>query len=345
MANNNRNIIISGYGLEGSNQPSIALYDRTKQLKPIKELWKETLVAPSFICTHEDMLFTIREGDKDSSILCYQLRGNEYIRRDELLLEGGALCHIVYQPLTKTLYCSFYLTGHIATVRVEDYHFTKVLSFIQIKPDNQEELSRAHCCVLEPNGHRAFVTNIALDRIYIYESENGQLKTNETCEYIQLERGIGPRHLQFHPREKYLYLITEYSNEIHVFSYENEDNKPKLIGLQRISTLPEDFQGESYGSSVVLSTDGRFLYAANRGADTIAVYAIHLDGTLLKIQDASCMGHYPRHINLSKDGKQIMIANQNSNEIVIIGLNNENGKLDKVVSTMPFYKPSYVEEI
>lgn len=342
---NNRRIVISGYGLEGSKKPSIALYDMTKRLEQRKELWRDTIVAPSFVCTYEDMLFTVREADKDGSVLCYRLRGNEYILCDELLLEGGALCHIVYQPLNKTLYCSFYLTGHVAAVRVEDYHFTKVLSFIQIKPENPGELTRAHCCVLEPNGHRGFVTNIAQDRIYIYESERGELKPNESCEYIQLERGIGPRHLQFHPRDQYLYLITEYSNEIHVFSYEKENGTPKLKCLQRISTLPDHYKGESYGSSLALSQDGRFLYAANRGSDTIAVYTINIEGTLIKIQDASCDGHYPRHMNLSKDGERLMIANQESNEVVIISVNKDNGRLGEVMEKIPFNKPSYVEEI
>jgi 6-phosphogluconolactonase len=291
------------------------------------------------------MCFTIREEDMNGAVLLYQRIGENYILKDKLELEGGALCHIVYQPKNQTLYCSFYHTGHIAAVKVHHYHFSELLNFFQMAPDGINELTRAHCCVLEPDGTRVFTANIALDRIYIYESEDGELFPNTDCEFVQLEKGIGPRHLKFHPIQKFLYLITEYSNEVLTFQYELIENKPQLILLQRISTLPEHFDGISYGSSIDITEDGKFLYAANRGADTIAVYLINEDGTLQKIQDVSCMGQHPRHIALTNADDCLMIANQNTDEVVFLGIDIQSGKLMHVINRIPFYKPSYIEEI
>jgi len=345
MIDKKREILISGYGPGNEDKASIALYTMTDQLKFQKEVWKDNVIAPSFLCTYQDMCFGIREEGQTGAVLCYQRKDDKYILRDELSLAGGSLCHIVYQPVSQTLYCSFYETGHVAAVKVEQYHFSKVLNFFQIKLEDSSCLTRAHCCVLEPNGTCVFTTNIALDRIYIYESEQGVLSSNSLCEYVQLEKGIGPRHLKFHPLRNYLYLITEYSNEVYTFLYEKENGEPRIKFLQRITTLTDDFDGISYGSSLDISKDGRFLYAANRGADTIAVYDIKSDGTLCKIQDASCGGKFPRHISLTKDDAGLMIANQKSDEVVVLRVNYSDGTLSDTVSKIPFFQPSYVEEV
>lgn len=343
--NKNREIIVSGYGPGNNNRTSIALYKMTDTLEIDKEVWSNTVTAPSFLCTYKDMCFAIREEEQSGSVLCYKREEDEYILQDELRLDGGALCHIVYQPVNQTLYCSFYETGHIAAVKVEQYHFTKVLNFFQEQTDNMSEWNRVHCCTLEPDGDKVFFSNIALDRIYIYDSKDGALTPNPTCNYVQLEKGVGPRHIKFHPLQNYLYLITEYSNEIFTYLFEREDGQPKLTLLQRISTLPDIFKGTSYGSSIDISKDGHFLYAANRGADTIAVYDINPNGTLRKIQDISCGGNFPRHIALMKDDSCLMIANQKSDHIVLLRVDKNNGILSDVVSKIPFFQPTYVEEL
>ncbi|MGB8451931.1 MAG: beta-propeller fold lactonase family protein [Anaerocolumna sp.] len=343
--NKTREILISGYGPGKGQEASIALYDMTNQLEFNKVLWEDTVIAPSFLCTYHDICFGIREEGDSGAVLCYQRQDDKYVLCDELKLGGCALCHIVYQPASQVLYASFYETGHVAAVKVEDYHFTKVLNFFQIQPDIQGGLTRAHCCVLEPDGTRVFTANIALDRIYIYDTEEGKLIPNKDCEYVQLDQGIGPRHLKFHPLLNYLYLITEYSNEIYTFLYEKENGEPKLKFLQKISTLPEGFTGTSCGSGLDISKDGRFLYAANRGADTIAVYDINPNGLLNKIQDTSCKGKCPRHISLTKDDTGLMTANQNSNEVIILRVDEYNGMLSDIIAQKSFYAPAYVEEL
>jgi 6-phosphogluconolactonase len=345
MDKKKREILISGYGPGIDNQASIALYEITNQLEVTESLWEDTITAPSFLCTYQDMCFAIREEVQKGAVLCYQRKGNEYILRDQLDLEGGYLCHIVYQPLNQTLYCSFYETGHVAAIKVEDYHFAKLLNFFQISPLVDGGLTRAHCCAIEPEGNRILTTNIAHDRIYLYESVDGFLKLDANCEYIQLEKGIGPRHIMFHPIQRFLYLITEYSNEIISFQYEVENGLVKTRLIQRVSTLPDNFEGTSYGSSLDISKDGRFVYAANRGADTIAVFCMNQDGTLQKIQDKPCGGKFPRHISLTKDDTGLMIANQESDEVVIYQVDKNMGTMLEIASRIPFLKPSYIEEI
>lgn len=342
-----RELLISGYGPGTNREPSIALYSMTNELELNKILWKDTVPSPSFLCTYEDMCFGIHEDSEKGAVLCYQRVGNEYVLRDTLELKGGALCHITYEPLNQVLYCSFYETGHVGVIKVEHYHFTKILNLFKIKPQSENGLTRAHCCALTPDNKLALVANIALDRIYLYDIVDGKLESHKECEYLTLEEGTGPRHLKFHSINHYLYIITEYSNEIYVYSYvESNQEYSRLFQIvQKVSTLPADYHGVSTGSSIDISEDGRFLYGANRGSNTIAVYSIHSDGTLHKIQDKSCGGDCPRHISLLKDGKSLGIANQNSNEVVIIAVNIVTGRLEEEITRIPFERPSYIEEL
>jgi 6-phosphogluconolactonase len=340
-----RELLISGYGPEENNKTSIALYELTQNKEVGRKVWEDSLIAPSYLATYRDICFGIQEESGSGSVLCYQRVEEEYVLRDELKLHGGALCHIMYQPADKVLYCSFYETGHVAAVRVEDYHFVKILNFFQILPEQPGELTRAHCAVLEPEGTRVFVTNIALDRIYIYNSAEGELSPDTVLEYIQLEKGVGPRHLKFHPLLNYLYVITEYSNELYVYCYNREDTVIQVKLIQKISTLPEGFYGESSGSALDISKDGRFLYCANRGADTIAVFDITPSGELKKIQDVKCGGRHPRHLALLKDDTGLIVANQHSNEVVIFGVDDNNGSLTGILNRHDFYAPAYAEEV
>lgn len=345
MKEKDREIIISGYGPGETKEASIGLFELTDALKVEEELWRDRVTAPSFLCTYHEMCFGIKEESNDASVLCYERTDAGFILRDELKLNGDGLCHITYQPKSQVLYCSFYGTGHIAAVKVKDYHFGNVISFIKMNPDEDTELTRAHCSALEPAGTGVLVSNIALDRIYIFESLDGALVPNPYKEYVQLPKGIGPRHLKFHPLLNFLYLITEYSNEIYVFLYEKSESCPNLTLLQTISTISEDFKGESYGSSLDISKDGRFLYAANRGANTISVYDIGTDGLLTKIQETFCGGNWPRHIALTKDDYGLMVCNQYSNEVVVFNVDENKGLLLDITDRRYFYKPAYVEEI
>lgn len=345
MKEKDRKIIVSGYGPEGTHGKTIGLFTLPAGMKFEKMLWSDSVDAPSYLCTYHDMCFGIREASKEASILCYEKTDTGYVLRDELKLEGGGLCHISYQPNFQVLYCSFYGTGHIAAVKVNDYHFGNIISFIKMKPGDDHGFTRAHCSVIEPAGTNVLVSNIALDRIYLFESFDGSLVQNPYDEYVQLPKGIGPRHLKFHPLLNFLYLITEYSNEIYVFRYEKTETSPKLTILQNISTLAEHFQKESYGSSLDITKDGRFLYAANRGANTIAVFDIGINGLLTKIQEISCGGNWPRHIALTKDDAGLMICNQLSDEVVLFRLDEKKGILIDITDRIVFDKPSYIEEL
>lgn len=344
MSRKQKEVLVSGYG-PVNGEPSIRMYELSENNTVDKTIWKEYAKEPSYLCTWKDMCFAVREESESGSILCYQRIGENYVLRHELELKGGDLCHLLYEPGCGVLYCSFYGTGHVAAVKVEDYHFTGILNFIKLPVNTENGLTRAHCCEKEPQGTLLLSAGISQDRIFVFETDKGEIVSDVPAGEILLNKGAGPRHLKFHPILNYLYVITEYSNEIYVYLFEKKENKPVFTRIQIISTLPDWFGGTSYGSSLTISKDGRFLYAANRGADTIAVFDINPGGLLSKKQDISCKGEYPRHIALSKDDKCLMIANQKSNQVVLYTVDEMTGKLQEVVQRIDFNNPSYVEEV
>jgi 6-phosphogluconolactonase len=137
--------------------------------------------------------------------------------------------------------------------------------------------------------------------------------------------GAGPRHITFAPSGKFAYVIEELSGTIIAFSY----NNGRLHQLQSISSVPPDFHGFAGSADIHVSPDGKFLYASNRGeSNTIAVFSVNpLTGLLKAKQFDSVQGKAPRNFNFDPSGNFLLVANQDTDEIVIFKRNKQTGLL------------------
>ncbi|MDF2539716.1 MAG: 3-carboxymuconate cyclase-like protein [Herbinix sp.] len=326
--------VLSGYGRKP--QTSMTLY-RMKEDKTLKHLWETSVNEPSFVCQGDGLLFAVSEVLDSASIYVFRREGCQYILSDEKVIDGGLLCHISYSSKNKSLYGACYETGTVFSVRVNQDKFGEVLYQEIQKGTDPNELTRAHCVFLNREETKLFVANIALDRLFIYDIAEGYLTLNSL---ITLPVGVGPRHVLLSMDGKYLYVITEYSNEILLYRID-----ASLEQLQRISTLSEGYNGQSFCSTMCLSRDGAYLYAANRGADTIALFRRAENGFLHKIKEYSCGGKHPRHMMISNDGKYLIVCNQNSDRVVIFELDEVTGSLKSEAAVLSFAAPSGVVEI
>lgn len=336
-----REIFVSGYGSE--NAVTISKYRFSDDWMTAERIWQDGIESPSFLSIADDMCFAISEKEKSAEFFCYKKEASGYVLKDRMVFDGGALCHIYYSSKHKTLYGACYLTGHVMAAALEDYRFAGVRSYFIMKPDKNGDLTRAHCCVPDNDENRIFVCNIALDRVYGYNIQNGALTENVEFPYIQLEKGEGPRHIRFHPHLDVAYVITEYSNKIFTMAYDTATGRLDI--LQEISTLPSGFDKKSFGSTLAFSPDGRYVYAANRGANTICVFRTDNKGLLQKIQDFDCFGNWPRHIEVTADGRCLLSANQESGGVSVISICEVDGMLERHISDIPFATPSYVADI
>jgi 6-phosphogluconolactonase len=173
----------------------------------------------------------------------------------------------------------------------------------------------------------AFACDLGLDKVMIYrlDSEKGTLVPNEPA-FASIKPGAGPRHMVFSPNGRQAYLINELDSTIVVFGY--DPNHGALKELQTISTLPADFKATNYGAEIEVHASGKFLYASNRGHDSIAVFAIDpARGTLTLVEHQSTQGKTPRHFGIDPSGRFLIAANQDSDSMVVFGINLESGRL------------------
>ncbi len=202
-------------------------------------------------------------------------------------------------------------------------------------PHPGQNKSHCHCILPDPDNRYAFVTDLGSDMVWSYklDLEAGKLIPNEAGN-LRLQAGSGPRHFLFHPGGKFAYVIQEFSSSVTAMAYADGKMQP----LQTISTLPDGYSGDSHCSAIRVSTDGRFLYGANRGHGSIAVFAIDPQtGRLTSVEITSTKGRTPREFNLDPSGNFLLAANQDSDTIVTFRIDRASGRLQDtgLVASVP----------
>ena len=152
----------------------------------------------------------------------------------------------------------------------------------------------------------------------------------------KLDPGAGPRHFAFHPNGKFAYVINEMGSSVSAFAFDGTAGV--LRPLQTISTLPKGFAEPNDDAEIEVHPSGKFLYASNRGHDSIAVFAIDSNkGTLALVQDVPTKGQTPRSFEIDPTGSLLFAENEKSDNIVIFRIDQQTGRLtptDKVLDVI-----------
>jgi 6-phosphogluconolactonase (cycloisomerase 2 family) len=153
--------------------------------------------------------------------------------------------------------------------------------------------THAHMIQADPAGRFVLHVDLGLDQIFVwkFDEKKGTLTPNDPPA-VALPAGDGPRHFHFHPNGKWLYSIQEEGSTIVLFDYDGAAGR--LTSRQTISTLPRGFAGSNFCSEVLVSSDGRFIYAGNRLHDSIGVFSVGTNGSLKRVADEWTRGNYPR---------------------------------------------------
>lgn len=209
---------------------------------------------------------------------------------------------------------------------------------------NADSGKESHGVFLSPNDQFAFVSSRGSNQIrtFKFSSEKGTLTPSATT---ALPKGVGCRHLDFHPSGKFLYLINEFANTIVAFSY--DETTAKLTELQTISTNP-DSGVTSSAADIHVHPSGKFLYATNRPSEangSIVVYSVAEDGKLTFVQKESTEGRVPRNFDLLSDATRLVVGNQESKSIISFAIDPEAGTLTKQAVTEVDVKPFFVNDM
>ncbi|MFL5738888.1 MAG: lactonase family protein [Flavisolibacter sp.] len=244
---------------------------------------------------------------------------------------GDNPCYISVDQTGKWIFVANYSSGSLASLPIlKDGSVGPPISSIQHYGHGtnagRQEAPHVHSTVVAPDNRFLLVSDLGKDKIMLYAIDNktGAL-TRAADSAVKLPDGSGPRHFDFHPNKKWGYLIQEMGGTVTAFDY----SKGHLRQFQTIRALPAGFTDYFTSADIHVSPDGKFLYASNRdSSNTIAIFKIdQKDGKLSLLGHQSTLGRTPRNFNLDPTGNFLLVANQNSNDIIVFRVNRTTGLL------------------
>ncbi|XJZ26653.1 lactonase family protein [Bacillota bacterium Lsc_1132] len=245
------------------------------------------------------------------------------------VLAGSPPCHVSLDHNRQFLFSANYHKGTVDsyTLNRENGMISLPVSIIQHEgngPDPRQEKAHTHFAGLTPDENYLAVVELGIDKLFTYQVDQDGKLTEVSS--LSVKPGSGPRHLAFHPNKKFAYIMTEFSSEVIALTYNAADGS--FTEIQAIKTIPDDFTENNQGSAIHLSSDGHFVYAGNRGHNSIAIFAINEEtGELSFVDRVSTEGDWPRDFVLDPTEAFLIVSNQNSGNLVLYARNKETGKL------------------
>jgi 6-phosphogluconolactonase len=245
---------------------------------------------------------------------------------------GSRPAHIAFDQTGRNILVANYNSGTIAVLPVAaDGRLGEATCVLQdtgtsINPARQAG-PHAHCVTMSPDNRFAFVCDLGIDKVMIFklDAERGKLVPNDPP-FAAIKPGSGPRHLMFGPDGKFAYLISEMASTITAFAYDAKRGTFKE--LQTISCLPDSFKGVNTAGEIGIGPSGKFLFASNRGDDSLAEFAIDSrKGTLNWMSEQSTKGKTPRYFGIAPSGKQLLVCNQDSDSVLMYGIDGATGTI------------------
>src|SRR6185369_1719886 len=186
--------------------------------------------------------------------------------------------------------------------------------------------THAHMILADPSERFVLHADLGQDKIFIwrFEKEHGLLVPNDPP-WVSLPPGDGPRHFQFHPNGRWFYSIQEEGSTIELFDYDATSGR--LTARQTISTLPPGFAGTNFCSEILVSADGRYVYAGNRLHDSIAIFSVGSGGHLTFVCEEWTRGSYPRSFAFDPTGQFLYCCNQRGDAITVFRVDIATGAL------------------
>lgn len=303
------------------------------------------LVNPSFLALNRagDCLYSVHGDQQEVSAFRVGADGKlAFLNR--VSCQGRNPVHLALDPSERNLVVSNHLTGALAVITVAADGSLSKLTQLEPLPGTpgphrvEQPFSKPHFNPFDPAGRFVLVPDKGLDRIFSFRFEEAGRLVPASQPWVDTREGAGPRHVAFHPRLAILYSVNELDSTVGTYRFDVSTGG--LQPLQVLSTLPDTFTGNSRAAEIEVSADGRFVYASNRGADNIAVFAVDADTGLLRfIATEPSGGRTPRFFTLAPGGRSLFVLNEDSDSIVRFAVDAESGALTPTGEAVPCGSP------
>ena len=315
---------------------------------------------PGFLAIHPSELYLYSTGDKlewderdagSVNAFSRELKNGDLKLINRQSSVGSGPCHLSVDDEGKSLFVANYGGGSAAAFPVmSDGSLGEAKSFIQHKgrsgvhPTRQNQ-SHAHSIFLDLSNRFALVCDLGLDQVLVYKINPAMASLDpHDPPFARVAGGAGPRHLAFHQTRKWVYVLNEINSTVTVFSFDEEIGS--LKEEQSISALPKDCNVESTCAEILLSPDGHFLYASNRGHDSLAIYSVNEEnGRLTPVGHQSVLGKTPRNFAFDPSGKFVVVANQDTSDVYSFLYNENSGNLETTGYSIEIPNPICVRMI
>lgn len=306
---------------------SVDLNTETKKLENL------TLVAevgnPTYLDTNTDKTIiysVINENDQGGLVTLVKNADNQFERKATVLAEGAAPCYVALDEKNQLVYTANYHNGEVSVYKTDtdgNLELTDTVAHEGKSVHENQDAPHAHYSQLTPDEKYMVACDLGTDKVYTYEvSDEGKLKEVATFEAAL---GTGPRHLEFHPNFDIAYLFGELSSEILVLKYDTETGQFEMD--QTISTIPNEHTEFNSGAAIRVSSDGNFVYASNRGHNSIVIFRTDEFGHLTLVDYADTEGETPRDFNLDPSETFAIVGHHDSDNLTLFERDTDTGML------------------
>jgi 6-phosphogluconolactonase (cycloisomerase 2 family) len=297
--------------------------------------------------------------EKEGSVTAFVIGDNGQLKPLTTVRSGGAgPTYVSIHPSGKFVLVANYFGGSVAVLPILDEG--KLGEATDVKTDmgkigppkatnapkgsfafSGHDRTHAHMIEADPSGKYVLHVDLGLDRIFVwqFDAKKGTLTANDPPS-IALPPGDGPRHFHFHPNGRWLYSIQEEGSTIVRFDYDGDAGR--LTARQTISTLPSGFAGSNFCSEILVSSDGKHVYAGNRLHDSIGIFGIGAGGELKYVGEEWTRGNYPRSFAFDPTGEFLYCCNQRCDNVTLFQVDRKSGRLRFTGEYTPVGNPSCV---
>lgn len=291
------------------------------------------LVNPSFLALNRagDRLYAVHGDGEDISSFTVDASSGRIALLNRQSTQGKNPVHLALSPDEQFVVVSNHITSSLAVLPIEaDGSVGTLNQLVKLEgepgPHRKEQpFAKPHFNPFDPSGRFVVVPDKGLDKVFVFRFEGGQLTPAQKPQ-MQARESSGPRHVAFHPRLPWTYVVNELDSTVTVCRFDAKTGM--LSPLQVTSILADTYTGNSRASEIEVHPSGRTVYASNRGEDSIAVLAVdEATGRVRLVQSVPCGGRTPRFFALTPDGCFMHVLNEDDDRIVTFAVDGMTGRL------------------
>jgi 6-phosphogluconolactonase len=343
-------VFVGTWKINGNPAVNIFVYRFDPSTGALVQVGKVSRISdPMYLAIDPSGRYLLAVSIDDGIISSYSIDSTGKLTLINSQQTGGAVpVYVSIDPSGKWVLVANYLFGSLAVLPLgDDGLLGEATALVHDtgsgpNPDRQEG-PHVHSVIFAPGGHLVLAADLGIDKVMLYDLDtNKGTLAPHAVPALELRPGSGPRQMVFSPDGRFLYVVSELHSTVTSYQYDASTETFQELEIQFL--IPADFKGQNLSADVHITPDGRFLYASNRGHDSLTIFAIdQSSGKMNLVGYASTQGKTPVNFAIDPTGTFLIVANQDSNTIVTFRIDPTSGKLTPTGETVEVTAPACIK--